>query len=222
MKAIKVPESLKPIWDSFVANSPQASLLQSWDWGRFNQAHGEEILRLAITSSQFSKGQEFLEAKSEMLATMLLIKRSLGSKIAYYYAPHGPILAPDQTKEALELLLKKTEEQARENGIAFLRLEPKLNLDQYLNIEPESDTVQAQYTLILDISPPPEDILKQMKSKHRYNIRLAKRKGVKISKAETIQEIDRFWQLMEQGSDENQFQTHPKDYYLKQFEILSE
>lgn len=222
MKAIRVQESLKPIWDSFVADSPQTSLLQSWDWGRFNEAYGEEILRLAVTSSRLSKGQEFLEAKSEMLAAMLLIRRPLAKKMGYFYAPHGPILAPGQTKEALDLLLKKAEEETRKKRIAFLRLEPKLNLDQYLGIEPESDTIQAQYTLILDISPLPKEILKQMKTKYRYNIRLAKRKGVRVTKAETVQEIDRFWQLMEEGSGENQFQTHPKDYYLKQFEILSE
>jgi len=222
MKVIEAQESLRPMWDSFVAESPQSSLLQSWDWGRFKKSYGEDILRLAVTSSKLSDGQNFLEAQSKVLGAMFLVKRSLTQKMAYYYAPHGPILASGQIKEVLPLLLERVEKEARKNKIAFLRLEPKINLDQYLGITPEPDTIQAQYTLILDISPPAKEILKGMKPKHRYNIRLAKRRGVKVAKAETVQEIDRFWQLLEQGAEDNQFQVYPKDYYLKQFEVLSE
>ncbi len=222
MKVIEVKEPLKPVWNSFVSQSPQASLLQSWEWGQFNQEYGEKILRLAVLSSELSEGQEFFQAESKMIGAMLLIKRRLSKKISYYYSPHGPVLAPGQIAETLRLLLARAKKAARREKIVFLRLEPKIDLTEYLKIEPEPESIQAQYTLILDISPSPEAILKQMKSKHRYNIRLAKRKGVKVVKAERVQEIDSFWRLLSQGSEENQFQAHPKDYFLKQFEVLSE
>jgi peptidoglycan pentaglycine glycine transferase (the first glycine) len=221
MKAIEIKEPLKPVWDAFVTQSPHSSLLQSWGWGEFQQEYGEEIIRLGVVSSQFSEGEEFLEAESKMIGAMLLIKRQLPRGASYFYSPHGPILSTDQTKEALTALLRKAEAEARKRSVAFLRLEPKINLNQELGSKPDPETIQARHTLILDISPPIKKILQQMKSKHRYNIRLAKRKGIKIVKAETVQEIDDFWRLLTQGQTDNNFQAHPKHYFQKQFEILS-
>ena len=221
MKAIEIKEPLKPVWDTFVAQSPHSSLLQSWGWGEFQQEYGEKILRLGVVSSQLSEGEEFFQAESKMIGAMLLIRHKLSRGASYFYAPHGPILAPGQPKEVLTALLEKAEAEARKESVAFLRLEPKINLNQELKTEPDPETIQARHTLILDISPPIKQILQQMKSKHRYNIRLAKRKGVKIVKAETVQQIDDFWQLLSQGQEDNNFQTHPKDYFQKQFEVLS-
>jgi len=222
MKVIEATDSFKPVWDSFIASSPQSSLLQSWQWGEFNKQYGEEVYRLAVTSSELSNSQEFLQAESKILGAMLLIKRKAMNRINYYYCPHGPVLSPDSPKKTLELLLSAVEARAKKDKVAFLRIEPKMELGQYLNINPEPESIQAQYTLIIDISAEPEDILKKMKSKHRYNIRLAKRKGVTVKKADTVEEIDRFWQLMKENMAENEFQAHPKDYFATQLESLSE
>jgi lipid II:glycine glycyltransferase (peptidoglycan interpeptide bridge formation enzyme) len=182
---------------------------------------GEENLRLAVTSSQLSsEDEDFLAAKSNILATAFLVKRSVKG-IDYYFVPYGPVLGKIKRKAAFSLLLSKITSLAKENGVAFLRLEPKIPLDNYLTIAPVDDTAQAQDTLVMDISKDKRELLANMKSKWRYNIRLAKKKGVKIKQAETVEEIDEFWRLLKQNSIDNDFSIHSKQYYSKQLEVLS-
>lgn len=222
MKVIEPKESLRPVWDKFVSQSPHGSLTQSWAWADFNQAMGEDCLKLAIVSSQLSsENEDFLAAKSQILGTILLVKRTVKS-INYWYAPYGPVLSEFKTEKVFSLLMAGAQQRAKQKGIDFIRLEPKLSLDNYLTIPPVDDTAQAQNTLIVDIDREEREILAQMKSKHRYNIRLSDKKGVKVSRAETVEDIDHFWQLLKQNSIDNNFSIHSKDYYQKQLDILSE
>ncbi len=214
-------ESFKPVWDGFVKNSPNGSLTQSWVWGDFLDSMGEQTLRLAVTSSQLSsESQDFLAAKSQVLGTLLLVKREAKS-FNYWYAPYGPVLGQIKTEKTFSQLISKTYSLAKERNIDFLRLEPKLPLDNYLTIPAVDDTAQAQHTLIVDISKEEKEIMAEMKSKWRYNIRLAKKKGVRIKQAETVEEIGEFWKLLKQNSIDNSFSTHSKEYYYRQLEILS-
>jgi len=214
-------ESFKPVWNGFVENSPNGSLTQSWIWGNFLDSIGEETIRLAVTSSELSSdSQDFLAAKSQVLGVMLLVKRE-AKFFNYYFAPYGPVLGEIKMKDTFGQLMAKSYQLCRDNNIDFIRLEPKLSLDNYLTVRPVDDTAQAQHTLIIDIDKEEKEIMANMKSKWRYNIRLAEKKGVRIKQAETVEEIGEFWELLKQNSIDNSFSTHSKEYYHRQLEILS-
>jgi lipid II:glycine glycyltransferase (peptidoglycan interpeptide bridge formation enzyme) len=72
--------------------------------------------------------------------------------------------------------------------------------------------IQPPRTLVIDLSATDDQILARMKQKTRYNIRLARRKGVVVHHT---RDIDTFYQLMQITSERDTFGVHSKDYYRR-------
>jgi lipid II:glycine glycyltransferase (peptidoglycan interpeptide bridge formation enzyme) len=70
---------------------------------------------------------------------------------------------------------------------------------------------------VVDLDRPEDEILGGMKSKTRYNIRLAARKDVLVKELESV---DPFYQMLERTADRSEFGIHQKDYYRKVYELF--
>jgi lipid II:glycine glycyltransferase (peptidoglycan interpeptide bridge formation enzyme) len=81
--------------------------------------------------------------------------------------------------EDLKLIIQHI--QKRFPQAVFVRIEPKGKLPdtKYLVLK-KSKNIQPGKTLVVDLVKPEEDLLAQMHSKTRYNIRLAEKHGVEI------------------------------------------
>jgi lipid II:glycine glycyltransferase (peptidoglycan interpeptide bridge formation enzyme) len=71
---------------------------------------------------------------------------------------------------------------------------------------------QPQYTWILDINKTTEQLLQEMHSKTRYNIRVAEKKEVYI---DHVKNLDVFLKLNETTTERNKFISHPRQYIEK-------
>jgi len=85
--------------------------------------------------------------------------------------------------------------------------------------------MQPREILVMDISKSEEDLLAQMKQKTRYNIKLAEKKGVKISvisEQGTVNNkyLGEFLRLVEITAKRDKITSHPESYYRKMFEII--
>ena len=67
-------------------------------------------------------------------------------------------------------------------------------------------------TIFMDLSQNEEQIMAGMKPKTRYNIRLAKRKGVEVN-SYNMDYIDEWYKLYKQTSQRNGITLHGKDYF---------
>jgi lipid II:glycine glycyltransferase (peptidoglycan interpeptide bridge formation enzyme) len=76
--------------------------------------------------------------------------------------------------------------------------------------------VQPPDTVLVDLSPPEEVILRGMKPKGRYNIRLAAKKGVKIRRADEGG-LESFYTLLEETAKRDGIAIHGIDYYRTLF-----
>ena len=191
-------------WDQFIQNYPDTHILQTSAWGKLKSGFGWEPSYLL----QGSLG-----------ATVLFRRLPLGLSAAYI--PRGPVGQGDWGA-----FWPEVDHFCRKQGAAFLRVEPQVwepaNPDFIENNLPgfrqTDQTVQPPRTILIDLSPDEEEILMGMKSKTRYNIRLAERKDVIVKPSS---DIDTFHSMMQTTGDRDEFGIHTRDYYRTAYECFS-
>ena len=200
-------------WDAFVESHPHAAFLQLSAWGELKSAFewSSQTVTLSDGEGQIKAG------------ALLLFRRIAG--LTFAYIPRGP-LTDWQDEATTRDLLAQIDAVTRERGAAFVKIEPSL-LDTPANrallssygFRPSPQTVQPRSTITLDISGSADEILAQMKSKWRYNIRLAERKEVTV-RAGTQDDLRHFQALMETTGDRDGFAVHSFDYYRQAYDLL--
>jgi len=202
MKVIEIKTQEK--LNGFLSKQKHSQLLQSFSWGEFQEKVGGKVFRLGV------------EEEGELIAAATIIEKLLPMGKNYFYSPRGPIinsqLSISNYQLAFELLLNETEGIAKKEGVMFLRFEPLLQITNYQLPITKTLDVQPSKTLVLDLSKSEDELLNKMHQKTRYNIRLASKKGIEIVEGK-IEDFDKFWQLMGETSDRDDFRLHGIDYY---------
>ncbi len=200
-------------WDRFVAAHPNAHLLQTSGWGHLKQQFGWREDGVALLDEQ---GQVCAGA-------LLLVRGAAGLTIAY--APKGPLTDWSDHTLTTKLIAQMTE-KSRRLGASVLKIEPELP-DTLTNrallyaygFQPSRQTIQPRSTTMIDIAGDEETILQTLKSKWRYNIRLAKRKEVVVREA-TPADLPAINALMQVTGARDGFAVHSADYYTAAYHLL--
>ena len=220
--------SQRAAWDDFITRHPEGHFLQSWGWGELKAGANWQPLRLAL----WERRKEKIVAAAQVLRrTSAYIPTRLGHLA---YIPKGPVLdwtasTPDGTPLA-RLFLRKLHKHMRNLGALALQIVPNLDADTpashaalaYLKELGLGATpaVQPLRTITLDLQPDEETLLARMKEKWRYNIRLAARKGVEVRVAQTLEELNAWYALLQTTGERDQFGIHTLAYYQRAWEIF--
>lgn len=179
----------------------------------------------------------------------LEIRGTVAKKLHWLWVPYGPTIeskgvrerenkggmggkgGPGTNKKLAVKFLKALETIARQEKSVFTRIEPGAHTPPELIAEIKAQTKphapHARYTpdhtLVLDLSLTDEEILKQMKPKGRYNIKVAQKNGVLIKQYNQFKEIpeadfEAWYEIMKETGERDGFGTHRKGYY---FNLLS-
>lgn len=147
------------------------------------------------------------------------------TKLRIAYIPKGPVVDWSHHAETA-LLLHKIEEACQKAGASVLKIEPNLpdtaenrTLLRDYGFHPSEQAIQPRSTIILNVSADEEMILKRMKGKWRYNIRLSQRKGV-IVRAGTRDDLIHFHNLMRTTGQRDGFAVHSAAYYERAFDAF--
>ncbi len=187
---------------------PDAHLLQTSRWGELKRLYGWDSLHFLDGDSENSR-----------CGAQVLFKRlPFGFGVAYL--PKGPVGIPQSD------LLDEIDRWCMANGAVFLKIEPYLWADQ-----PEAKsfrlpdefrkskrTIQPQRTILVNLSRDEDEILKAMKQKTRYNIRLAFRKGVVVRESN---DVEAFYELMRLTGERDTFGIHSQNYYQQAYDLFS-
>jgi lipid II:glycine glycyltransferase (peptidoglycan interpeptide bridge formation enzyme) len=149
----------------------------------------------------------------------LVLFRTFPGGLKLAYVPKGPlgILTPDFIKEIAEICRSqraftlKIEPDALESA----ELSAKL---LSLGFQPSSHIIQPRRTLVVNLREDEERILASMHQKTRYNIRLAKRKGVQVRSTD---DVDSFNEMLRVTSERDQFGVHTLQYYQAAYDLFA-
>lgn len=198
-------------WNETLGKLPGAHILQTWEWGSLKERHG------------WRAEHWVWEVDGEARAAALLLSRPLGPLTpGVMYVPKGPVL--DYGDQALlSQVLTDLEALARERRAVFVKIDPDVREDspegtaatglmrrRGWRYSPEQ--VQFRGTLLLDLTRPLDDILAQMKSKWRYNVRLAVRRGVTVRPG-TMADLPVLYEMYLETSLRDRFVIRPESYY---------
>lgn len=204
---MKIRLLTKSYKDSF--NKVVSHPLQSWQWGEFRKKTGVKVIRLGVF-----EGDVLIKGYQLTIHPLPFTRYTIG------YLPKGEVL----DREVLRTLTKF----GKENNCLFIKLEPNVlapnkSFHQFLlkNSCQRGRSLFTKYTFWLDLTKPEEEILALMKPKTRYNIRLAKRKGVQVTEDNSREAFEVYLKLLWETTKRQGFYAHSKSYHQKLWETLS-
>ncbi len=211
----------RDLWRDTLLSLPGPHVLQSWDWGEFKSRWGWAVQRLVWT-----------DATKPVAAAQVLRRPIPGTPWSFLYASKGPVLDYTDTPLA-EQVLAGLETYARAEKGLFIKIDP--DVPRQFG-EPEAgqsadaagqawlallarrgwrfspEQVQFRNTVRVNLVPEPEALLAAMKSKWRYNIGLAERRGVTV-RLGTGQDIPAFYRMYAETAARDGFLIRPETYY---------
>jgi lipid II:glycine glycyltransferase (peptidoglycan interpeptide bridge formation enzyme) len=200
----------KKTWDKLITNQG-SGFMQSWDWGEFRKKNGIDIFRVKFEDPKVKNSDFVVQVE----------KRKLAFKKSYFYIA---IANFQFSIFHFQTLIEEIKELAKKEKAVFIKWEPLV--ESNTNIKKlekagfiESGNIQPKDTLVLDLSQTEEEIFQNFHSKHRYNIKLAQKKGVQIKILDSDGEFEKFYGLVNKTDERKHIKSFPKKYYKKLFEL---
>ncbi|MBI3164086.1 MAG: peptidoglycan bridge formation glycyltransferase FemA/FemB family protein [Chloroflexi bacterium] len=231
-------------WNQIISNLPDPHFLQSYEWGQVKAKYGwsayyavwTEDGKFQVTSDL----QTITNYQLPITASALILKRTAFRRFSIFYAPKGPLM--DWTNESLrKRVLDDLQSFAKKQGAIFLKLDPDVVLGRGVPARVDevtensgqavmsdlkrrgwvesSDQIQFRNTVMVDLSSSEEDILMRMKQKTRYNIRLAKKKGVTV-RVGKLTDLPMLYKMYAETSVRDGFVIRDEEYYMTVWKLF--
>jgi peptidoglycan pentaglycine glycine transferase (the first glycine) len=195
-------------WNTAVAALPCAHVLQSYEWGEFKSRHGWQPTRLL-----------FLRGGQAVAAASVLLRPPPCGSWGVMYVPKGPAMDYGDA-ELLTSVLPHLERLATERRAIFVKIDPDVRADRTgvrrllegrgWRASPEQ--IQFRNTMLVDLRQSEDELLSAMKSKWRYNVRLARRRGVQVYQG-GIDDLSLLYDMYSTTSARDEFVIRPYSYY---------
>lgn len=200
------------------------SFLQSDFWGGFKAEQGWLSRRLTI------------HLEGGRAEPLLVLVRPLQARLCFAYVPHGPEIAmPSADRAGFLAELSRSLRPFLPRACLFIRFDPPWFEAESaedpawtearrpaigLPLHRSVSDVQPPDTVLVDLRPGEEAMLAAMKSKWRYNVRLAEKKGVEVE-SRGLESIGEFYELYRATSKRDRIALHPQAYYSRLFELAA-
>jgi len=217
-----IPDHRQDEWNDFVAGWPYATVLQSYQWGQLKAATGWRPLPVAV-----------VEAGRIRACALVLERRLPHLGRSLFYAPRGPVV-DFADPETLSRLLEEIGGLARERRAVALKVDPPIPGEQtevscalrrarFRPVQYDDRGLggtQPRWVMKTDLRPEPEELLSRFKSKWRYNIGLASRKGVVVRRDCSRQDLPAFYELLLVTARRDGFTVRSRQYFERLYDLL--
>ncbi|MBI4065387.1 peptidoglycan bridge formation glycyltransferase FemA/FemB family protein [Candidatus Gottesmanbacteria bacterium] len=190
------------IWENFITTYSPQSLFQSWLWGVVQEKSGHKLWRFGLFDNQ-------------KLAAIFQITKVIARRGSYLHIRHGPIVNKQQP-HIWKIVIGKLKRLAHIEHAWFIRISPLIDdslvhrkLLQSMGFRPSAThEVDGERCWLLNLDPPLETLLKNMRKTTRYEIRRAQTLGVIVEKSKNISDLSVFHKLYEITSMRHGFVPH--------------
>jgi peptidoglycan pentaglycine glycine transferase (the first glycine) len=188
-------------WNEFIQSHPEAHLLQSGMWGELKADFRWKPIRIQTG-----------EAGSQILF------RTIPGGYTIGYIPRGPV------GKDWSAIWHEIDSLCLSQNAIFLKVEPDIwegGANQIKGWLPEkfvsSKSIQPLRTIVVDLKDDEDTLLRRMKQKTRYNIRLAEKKEIEIRETNDIGE---FFKIMTVTGQRDGFGIHSEEYFGKAYKVF--
>lgn len=208
MNFIDIDESKRNDYNAVVTHP-----LQSFEWGEFRKKTGLRVIRRARYI-----GKKMIDGYTMTLHPVPLLKTTIG------YIPK--CTTPTST------MLEDVAKIGKAHKTTFVQIEPnvlaeegkveieKLILEDHIKLTPSFHPLFTKYSFLLNLEPEEETLLANMHPKTRYNIRVAKRHGVKVVEDNSEAGFEQFMKLYMETTTRQKFYAHTRAYHKALWELL--
>lgn len=154
----------------------------------------------------------FIKDYDTVVAFALIDYRSIGFGKQYAFCPKGPVMSGKWKDQSGKPVIDALCEYLKNKNCIFLRIEPNHSFHFPLSSFHSTlvHDINPPTTLLLDLTPTPDQLLAAQHPKTRYNIRLAAKRGVRI---EVKKSLEILWNLLQKTGARDNFGIHPKKTY---------
>jgi peptidoglycan pentaglycine glycine transferase (the first glycine) len=205
-------ECESPEWDAFLRETPGGHYVQTSLWAQVKATLGWRAVRIVVRQDE------------RIVAGAQLLVRPVAASMAVGYVPRGPLIAVADPR-LTELVLYELLQIAKECRVQYLSVQPPCNGQALARdlanwgFVASLREVEPTATTILDLRKELIQLLRDMKLRTRYNVRLSERKGIKTREG-TSADISTFYQLLRSTALRHRFSTHDEHYFLKLWQVL--
>ena len=188
--------------EEYAKINPETPLWQSLEWKNYQESIGRQtrLYGLKNASGGFS-------------ATALVIVDKTAFGLSTWDIPRGPVFDdPEAGKE----LINHIKKEAKKDHCMTLYFSPYFPLSSF-HFPLSKRNEQPTTTIVLNLTLTDDELMKQMKPKGRYNVRLAQKKGITVTESD---DVNAFYELLEKTSKRDGFQIKPKSHYEKFLSVL--
>ena len=214
-------------WDGCIKKFPDAHFLQTSLWAKVKLENGWVPFYLIWKDSQGNlyAGAMVLE-RTEKFMSIFSVK--------IHYCPKGPLFT-EKNKDAINEVLKGLQIFSKKRNGLFIKIDPDFVTEiqtedientSFLAVDPDypeilkinkwiesKEQIQFCNTIILSLEKSDDQLMKEMKQKTRYNIRLSERKGVQVRIGE-MSDLERLFNLYAETAIRDHFVIRSKKYYI--------
>jgi len=212
--------------------------LGSFQWAEVKTRFGWQPFYLVWDQSgndlEFKVHSEEESRGKNTVAAALILERKAFRGLSVMYVPKGPILQDWSDDQLRQRVLSDLENFAKESGAVHIKIDPDIVIGRgvpgEVDEEPvpqgkliegefsargwlfSSDQIQYRNTFLIDLRQEEDQLMNRMKSKTRYNIRLASRKGITIRYGEDA-DLEYLYNMYADTSLRGGFTIRGEEYY---------
>ncbi len=199
-------EKYRAQWDK-LAGHP----LQSWEWGEFREKTGVKVVRYGVFANE-----KLTDVVQVTVHSIPHTPWTVG------YFPKGNKQLNNQTREILGEIAKKYR-------CIYIKCEPKLEISTQYTVNSTQlrklgflagRALFTKYNLVLDVTPSEDGLLKNMKQKTRYNIKVAQKRGVTVAIDDSPAAFQRYLELTAETTKRQGFYAHTPQYHSTMWRVL--